>query len=131
MGSSHRSVNALELAGTGHLPTRPGSRLGRNSMLAQMTCEGLAPSMERHLTDVEPFAIFAEGFEDNMHMGVRLIRVERQGVSMPRREYLLCEIAHGRQESVGRGSRWHRENDFMDQLLARPAAIPDETAPAE
>ena len=66
-------------------------------MLAQMTCEGLAPSMERHLTDMEPFAIFAEGvFEDNMHVGVRLIRVERQGVSMPRREYLLlCEITHG------------------------------------
>jgi len=100
-------------------------------MLAQMTCEGLAPSMERHLTDVEPFAIFAEGFEDNMHVGVRLIRVERQGVSMSGREYLLCEIAHGRQESVGRGSRWHREDDFMDQLFAPPAAIPDETGPAE
>jgi hypothetical protein len=81
-------------------------------MVAQVTREGLAPSMKRRFADVEPVGLYlAEGSDDDMHVGVRLIGMECQGIPTPRGKYGLCKMAHGREEPVGRGSRRHRKDD--------------------
>jgi hypothetical protein len=57
LGSSHRSVNALQLAHSGLFAGLSLRSLGSDSMVTQMTGECLAPFAERRLADMEPFAL--------------------------------------------------------------------------
>jgi hypothetical protein len=80
VGTSYRSVNALQPAHSGPLAGRPLGSLRRDPMVAQMTDECLAPFAECRLTDIEAFAVVALGPDDNVHVRVGFIGVKSQGI---------------------------------------------------
>ena len=76
-------------------------------MVTQMTGEYLAPCTERRLTDIEPFALLADGLHDNVYVRMLFIGMKCQGVPMLGCIFFLCEVAYSRQKSVGWCSCWH------------------------
>jgi hypothetical protein len=64
-------------------------------MVTQMTSECLAPCTERRLTDIEPFAVLADGLHDNVDVRMWFIGMKGQGVPMLGCIFFLGEVAHG------------------------------------
>jgi len=65
-------------------------------MVTQTTGECLAPFTERRLTDIEPFALLADGLHDNVHVRMGFIGVKGQGIPMLGGILFFCEVAHSR-----------------------------------
>lgn len=54
----------------------------RHTESAQLVSELQAPVTQGGLLDIEPHALLADGLEDQMHMGVRLVGVQHHRVAM-------------------------------------------------
>jgi hypothetical protein len=77
--------------------------------------EVLPPTLERGLVDVQAFAQFVLGLDDQMDVRVFLIGVEDHGISM-HREVGLSEIARGRENLLGQRGVGRRLHDVVGQL---------------
>jgi hypothetical protein len=66
---------------------------------------------------VEPRAtVFALGFDNQVHVRVLLMRVQRHGVSMLQREFLTGKGLGSGQDLLGRCRRRHGKHDVVDQF---------------
>jgi hypothetical protein len=50
-----------------------------------MTSELLAPMPQRRLPDIEPHGLLADRLHDDVHVRMRLIGMQREGVAMTRK----------------------------------------------
>ena len=65
-------------------------------MCPQVASKLLAPVTQRGLVNIEPHAIFTERLHHDMHVRMRLIRMQHQRVSMFEPELLTSEVADSR-----------------------------------
>src|SRR5205823_7997072 len=66
--------------------------------------------------NVQSDALFALRFDDDMHMRVALIRVQRHGVAMLECELLASESPHRLEEFLGWSPPGHREHQVVHEL---------------
>jgi hypothetical protein len=81
-----------------------------------MPGEFLAPLSQRRLSDVQPFALLAHGFNDDVNVGVALIDVKGHGVPVREGKLLLRKPSDSLEKLVWRGTCRHGQHDVMDQL---------------
>ncbi|MCY1244532.1 hypothetical protein D9M72_576140 [compost metagenome] len=101
-----------------HLPRR---RVGCYALLAHQCGELLAPLPQRVLADVEALARLelVLALDHQMHMRVRLVRVQHHGIAILQREVLARKDACGSQHLLRRRAGGHGQDDVVDQLRTR------------
>ena len=96
--------------------------------------EVLAPLPQHGLVDVEPPAVSAFRLDDQVHMWVSLMRVERHDVLMLASEVLAGEGLRRRKHRLRRRRAGHRKHDVVRQFRSRracPLSLPLRYCPGE
>lgn len=89
-----RAVDCLGQERPGLAPNGALRRIRGDAELAQILGELGPPSAHRRLSDVEPLALLAHRFDDDMDVRVRLIRMQHHRVSVFESPLIRCEPAH-------------------------------------
>jgi integrase len=90
---------------------------------AQILGELCPPSTQRWLSDIEPLALLAHRFDDDMDVRERLIGMQHHRVSVLQSPLIRCEPAHRLQHLGRRRTRRHGKNEVVDQLGRAPRSI--------
>jgi hypothetical protein len=56
--------------------------VGSDALLAKVTGEFLSPRAQDRLPDIKTYAVFAHGFDDEVHVRMGFIGMQYQGVSV-------------------------------------------------
>ena len=100
------------------LPARSTRRgIGSDSLDAHHAGKVFPPLPQHGLVDVEASAaVLPLRLDDQVDVGVLLVRVERHGISVRRPELLPRENLRSREHLLRRCRRRHRKDDVVDQL---------------
>ena len=116
-------------------PGRLRRGLGLDTPVAQLLGKGLAPAVQVFLSRVQAFAVTPLRAHADVHMRVRLVRVQHHDIAMVR-QFGLGEFARRLLRHPGIGARWHRQHDverlaaladLRDARAAEPPLIGDRT----
>jgi hypothetical protein len=102
------ALKAASLGGRWLWPrTARGVALAANPLVTHHSGEVLPPFAQECLIDVQPTGVHALSLDDQVHVGVLLVGMQRHRVSVIERELLTRESLCGRQHLVRRCGRGH------------------------
>lgn len=110
------SVNSILLRCAGLSPHRALGRVRCNAKLLQMRRELLAPMAQRCLSDIQPHALLALGFDDQVHVRMRFVGMQYECVPVLECKLIDGEFAHGGEHRLRGRPRRHRKDEVVHEL---------------
>src|ERR1700722_8206227 len=68
------------------------------------------------LLDVKAHTLFADGLQHQMDVGLRFIGMQYEGVAVLTPKFFPREVSYRSQDLVRWRSRWHREDELVNDL---------------
>ena len=82
IASKRYTIDAVCLVYSGLAADRALRSVGGDALLAEVTGKLMSPPAQGRLPDVQTYAVFAHGFDDEVHVRMGFIGMQYQGVSV-------------------------------------------------